>query len=253
MGKGFKHGGGGSNPLNLHVVGGTTQPSTPKENTIWVNTSTAITGWVISPVQPSGTEGMVWIQTGETSNASFNALKKNSLMICPVAVKQYASSSWGGSWQDRTGKIYTGGKWADWVKYQYISLDANTWDSHSAAGQGGSIAFSGGSMKVTKNGSGSSSDITRVVAYTKNSMINMSGYNTLEVEMALSRTDCQSVTIGVGSSIGQWSASKVIQQTSAKTVYSVDISRVSSGGVVIEMAGNNNATTATISAVRLKG
>lgn len=252
MGKGFKHGGGGGSPLNLHVVGGASQPLSPKENTIWVNTSTAITGWVISPVQPSGTSGLVWIQTGETSNAAFNALKKNSLMICPVAVKQYISSGWGGSWQARTGKTYTGGKWVDWVRYQYISLDANTWTSTNVTGQGGSISFSGGTMKVTKNGSASPSAITRVVGHTRNT-INMSGYNTLEVEMALSRTDCQSVTIGVSDSSGNILASKEIQQTAAKTVYSLDISRVSGGIIGIDMFGNNNATTATISAVRLKG
>ena len=252
MGKGFKHGGGGSNPLNLHVVGGASQPLSPKENTIWVNTSTAITDWVISPVQPAGSAGMVWIQTGESSSASFNALKKNSLMICPVAVKQYTSSGWGGSWHDMTGKTYTGGKWVDWVRYQYINLDANTWTSQNVTGQGGSISFSGGSMKVTKNGSASPNAITRVVAYTK-SMINMSGYHTLEIEMSLSRTDCQSVTIGVGSEVGEWLASKVIQQTAAKTVYSVDISSVSSGAIGIDLFGNNDATTATVTAVRLKG
>ena len=98
MGKGFKHGGGGGSPLNLHVVGGASQPLSPKENTIWVNTGTAITGWVISPVQPAGTNGMVWIQTGESSNAAFNALKKNfpSLTAGLVAGVKYAGGGGGG-------------------------------------------------------------------------------------------------------------------------------------------------------------
>ena len=33
------------NALNFEVVGGTSAPSNPKENTIWVNTDTEITGW----------------------------------------------------------------------------------------------------------------------------------------------------------------------------------------------------------------
>ena len=37
---------GGGGGLNLKVVGGTTQPTNPRENTIWVNTTTAITGYV---------------------------------------------------------------------------------------------------------------------------------------------------------------------------------------------------------------
>ena len=34
--------GGGSNPLNFKIVGGTTQPSNPVENMIWVQTSVDI-------------------------------------------------------------------------------------------------------------------------------------------------------------------------------------------------------------------
>lgn len=39
----FNVSGGGGAALNFKVVGGTTQPSNPKENTIWVNTSQEIT------------------------------------------------------------------------------------------------------------------------------------------------------------------------------------------------------------------
>lgn len=44
--------GGGSNPLNFKVVGGTVQPDNPKENTIWINTDTEITSWDFSATQP---------------------------------------------------------------------------------------------------------------------------------------------------------------------------------------------------------
>ena len=42
---------GGGAPLNFKVVGGT-KPSNPKENTIWVNTDTAITGWHFGAEEP---------------------------------------------------------------------------------------------------------------------------------------------------------------------------------------------------------
>ena len=54
-----RRGGGGIAGLNFKVVGGTTQPTNPKENTIWVNTNTDITSWVFSAGQPeSPTEGL---------------------------------------------------------------------------------------------------------------------------------------------------------------------------------------------------
>lgn len=46
---------GGGVGLNLKVVGGTVQP-TGKENTIWVNTDTAITSYVFSATKPSSEE-----------------------------------------------------------------------------------------------------------------------------------------------------------------------------------------------------
>lgn len=39
--------------LNFNVVGGTSAPSNPSENTIWVNTSTPITSWDISATEPN--------------------------------------------------------------------------------------------------------------------------------------------------------------------------------------------------------
>lgn len=43
---------GGGDNLNFKIVGGTAQPSNPKENTIWVNTSTAIHAWDFSATEP---------------------------------------------------------------------------------------------------------------------------------------------------------------------------------------------------------
>lgn len=43
---------GGGAGLNFKVVGGTTQPSKPKENTIWVNTAEEITSWMFAAENP---------------------------------------------------------------------------------------------------------------------------------------------------------------------------------------------------------
>lgn len=236
MAKGFKAGAGGGAPLNFKVVGGT-KPSSPNENTIWVNTDTAITGWQFASDDPNlfdfnnwannvdiwyGTKdvsgnaitltarerdchtswqgdsgiakipcvagktyilewehsgayglvylfpsgqidgmimtsasarkleltpadgvtfftfrvgveeanatatysniritekerafkpGSVWLQTGTTSLVAMNALKKNSIQVCPLNAKQYV----GGAWVAKEAKTYQGGAWVDWI------------------------------------------------------------------------------------------------------------------------------------------
>lgn len=110
MAKGFKHGSGGIDLLNLKVVGNP-QPQTAKENTIWVDTDIPITGWLFSSQMPENPEqGMVWFLTATHSGAQFNALKKNGIMVYPLAAKQYVS----GAWANVTAKSYQNGALVDW-------------------------------------------------------------------------------------------------------------------------------------------
>lgn len=54
MGEAFitRRGGGGAAGLNFRVIGGTTQPSNPKKNDIWVNTGTDISSYDFSAEMP---------------------------------------------------------------------------------------------------------------------------------------------------------------------------------------------------------
>ena len=144
--------GGGGGGLNFKVVGGTSAPSSPKENTIWVNTSVAITGWVFSATAPSSpAAGLVWIPTGESSAVDFNALKKNGIQVYPVSAKQYV----GGAWVDMTAKIYQGGAWKELITYLYNKGDECTdltggWAATAAKPSGsGSTAVSPAVTKGT--------------------------------------------------------------------------------------------------------
>ena len=84
-------GGGG---LNLKVVGGTTQPTNPRENTVWVNTTTAITGYALSPTRPeNGTEGLVWIKTEDTG-VEINVGQKNAVLLHLASCNIYTGSKW---------------------------------------------------------------------------------------------------------------------------------------------------------------
>ena len=153
--------GGGAN-LNYKVVGGTSVPSSPAVNTIWVNTSTAITSHVFSSEQPtSPVEGMVWFQIGTQSAVLFNALKKNGIILHPLRAKQYIS----GAWVTKTAKSYQGSAWLEWIADTYLYNNGDTCDDITGGWQGrawaedsgtaGSvplISFNANSMVVTTNG-----------------------------------------------------------------------------------------------------
>lgn len=109
-------GGGGGVGLNFTVVGGTAQPISPSENTIWVNTNVGITDYyfgVTAPITPA--EGWIWFATGTRSPVAFNALKKGNLWTYPTACQQYVS----GAWVDKTAKTYINGQWVDYILYLY--------------------------------------------------------------------------------------------------------------------------------------
>jgi len=107
-------GGGGGGGLNFQIIGGTTAPSNPKENMIWVDTDAKITSYAFSATEPTEpTDGMVWIYTEMSSGAEFNALKKNSIQVYPISVNQYIS----GAWEEKPSSLYQNG---GWVKLAFL-------------------------------------------------------------------------------------------------------------------------------------
>lgn len=108
--------------LNFKIVGGTTQPTSPKENTIWINTDTAIGEYQFSSAEPTkradGTalqNGDVWIKNIVSSQNGFNALKKNGIEVKPISAEQYV----GGAWVDKKMQLYQNGTWKSLSPYLY--------------------------------------------------------------------------------------------------------------------------------------
>jgi len=162
MAKGFKHGGGGSAAasLNFKVVGGTSRPSAPAENTIWVNTATEISSWVLSPVQPEAASGLAWITMGSASAAAFNALKKNGIMIYPIAAKQYVD----GAWANKAAEIYQNGAWKSFsTEALYLYTSGDTCDDVTG----------GYSAEAMSAASSSSEKLAPSVTYGESSMVIM--------------------------------------------------------------------------------
>lgn len=110
---------GGGGGLNLKVVGGTTQPTNPRENTIWINTTTAITSYALSPTQPeNGTEGLVWLKTADTG-VEINVGKKNSIVLYLSTAKLYT----GGKWVSINGFVYVNSAWNQFAKEGIMIFD----------------------------------------------------------------------------------------------------------------------------------
>ena len=132
MGKAFLYGSGGGAGLNFNIVNGLTAPS-PKTNTIWLVTNEKVTGYYFTAKQPENMQpGEVWFSVGTSSEVAFNALKKNTVMVYPLNVKQMVA----GALVAVTAKSWQNGEWVDWVFELYLYNDGhdNTditggWDS----------------------------------------------------------------------------------------------------------------------------
>ena len=161
---------GGGGGLNFQVIGGTTAPSNPKENTIWVDTDVEITGWDFSAAEPANpAEGMVWFSVGTASTVAFNALKKNSVMVYPLSAKQYV----GGAWVDKTAKSYRGGAWVAWWNGQLYDR-GNTYTSVT----GGYSAYGDGTI-LTENADHLYIESTGPSGVYNNTPVDMAKYSTI--------------------------------------------------------------------------
>lgn len=230
----FNLGGGGSNPLNFKVVGGTTQPNSPRENTIWVNTGTAITDWFFGATQP-GTpiEGMVWFSVGTSSSAEFNALKKNGVQVYPLSAKQYVGSAW----VSKTAKSYQNGSWVEWVTTVYV------YKNGTVLPEAGSVIVVGHASNNGTNISGTS-DNQASSAFTFSGKVNIKNCSKLNIK--LSQSDIYGsayFTFGIGTSNditviydavnNMMVAKKQVTATGTDLVASLDISAYSGQSMYI--------------------
>ena len=252
---------GGAN-LNFKVVGGTTQPSSPAENTIWVNTSTAITSYVFSPTQPTGSDGMVWISTGLSSSAEFNALKKNNITVRPTGCKQYIN----GAWQNKVAEVYQGG-WKSLILYLYTP--GNTCDSVTGGyvAEGKIYSTGGGYVSQTPTVTKSGTEMTIVntarygygITYTKNK-ISLAGKRTLRFKGSYSKAGDNTACLTVWSSIdatysGSNRAAFVWLENNGAQDISLDVSSLDGEYYIgfITGAGYNNNITLTVTELWAEG
>ena len=113
-------GGGGGGGLNFKVACQPSAPNNPKENTIWVKTDTEIKDWVFSAEAPTDTH-VVWFETGEMSNATLNALKKNGIVLELVNARRFID----GEWVPQDWSIFQNGAWAEFEGRLYLYNNGN--------------------------------------------------------------------------------------------------------------------------------
>lgn len=169
-------GGGGGGSLNFKVVGGTSAPASPAENTIWVNTSVTITGWVFSAAAPtSPAAGMVWFSTGSSSSVAFNAVKKNGIWVYPAGCQQYVS----GEWVTKTAKIYQSDAWKDWqlTLYKAGTKRVKFTDGNGTAYGTASLNWGAATADFTSNQPSDTRAYTSIYTYTP--LMNLAGYSQL--------------------------------------------------------------------------
>jgi len=112
-------GGGAGGGLAFTVVGGTTIPSSPSENTVWVKTSTAIKNvyaQVYAPANPVA--GDVWINTYVNLDAEGNAIVSDALTMTIsespfIRISAKSGKQWNGSsWKTCPTRVYKNGAWS---------------------------------------------------------------------------------------------------------------------------------------------
>lgn len=203
---------GGGAGINFKVVGGTVQPQ-GKENLIWVNTSTPITNWVVSPNQPENpTEGMVWIKTGASENC-INIVKKNAVEIGLVNCSQFVS----GDWLPLVGYYFDGSQWKQFSETELVLFRDGVLNP----------AFGGfGDAKVTANGleiavkGDSSSSTQESHSVTSGNAVDLTTYKKFVFTASTSNYDSRVSIVRDSTSV----VSQGVGKTSA--TYEVDISEL---------------------------
>lgn len=193
---------GGSGGLDFHVVGGTTQPSNPKENTIWVNTSTDIPHYVVHYTPPTSetykVNGAIWICDNSLTwrSPDINIAKNKEklyLPVFPTNVQQYEN----GAWVRKTAYVYKSGAWTQvssealWLFNNGDDCTANTggWSTYNYA-NGISGTYNYGTGVCTKNSGNFVLQVypeQGIARQTKNK-INLSNYSKIEIKLVMSGT-----------------------------------------------------------------
>ena len=233
-------GGASSGGLNFSVVGGTSAPSSPAENTIWINTSASITGWAMQGSAPTGSEGLVWIKTALSGNTAFNVLKKNAITIAVTGCQQYVS----GAWANVAAQIWQSSAWVEFSTENLVLFEAGAGDSGKWTNSGWSYT-QGGSYKVS-GGTVGDDALTVTATYGRDYVIvgtaatyDLSNYSKLHVEYTFTSGGVGEVRVCTGLDLNTTVKSQT--QIASGTSLDLDISSLSGAHYIVFDAAGSSA------------
>jgi hypothetical protein len=255
--------------LNFKVVGGTSKPSSPTANTIWVNTSTTITSYVFSANQPTGASGKVWVKVGASSSVAFNVLKSNTVNVYPVSVMQYVS----GAWKNKEAQIYQSSAWVTFSREAVYIYNGSTSTGYSfkcdtgmrqiSSGYAGSADYvvkNTSNIKVT-NGTANYSFTNMFVTDSSNAFtkISLANYSKIRIKGTLSGAGTDRAAVfKVLSALGDLATdnnTKSVKLTGSTVDMTVDVSSLTSSyylGFTFYNETTGTATTFTLTQLWLE-
>lgn len=271
MGACFLYGNGGvsKDRLKLRIFGGTTAPSSPQENDIWLQTNVAINGWELFPITPTWqvSEGHVYIQTVPATGGdlpNFNVVNTTNGYLwlqLSGAVQQIS-----GTWVRLNGWIYHGSQWYQFSSKQYSIFNAGAatdysggWNAYAYKSQS-----SASTPKAPTFSVGSTFNIDLYGQYTYNmgtvfseAAIDLSKYSTLEIEVASTQTGGENGGFSCGvcaAKQNNWTPVATATNVGAGT-HSIDISSLS-GSYYLSLSlggvGQGHTAKAVINRIILK-
>ena len=237
VGRGISVGGGGA--LKLKIVGGTTQPSNPKENTLWIKTSDSIGNVYIHqknigfPTTP--TVGDVIIYSGANAYADpIVILEKPNITIEPQFCFQYANSGWIG----RESAYFSNSTWHQ-LSYLVVYTDeilapVSGWEAYAT--KMSSATATAGLPTISQNGNAvdvkAASGRRGTAAYL--AKIDFSKYASMQLKCTTSAAALHEfgVVAELPESNYTFLAYKQEQNKATSKTMSVDISSISSEGYI---------------------
>ena len=251
---GTNTGGGG---LNLRIVDGNTQPVSPVENMIWINTETRIPNWYWQASEPSQKEtGDLWIGASSVTTNVLNLLRHNALEVGIGTIRQ-----WNGTeWEIVGGKVYYNGVWHNFQTFVYDGTigDAENNFNHNVGGYPWRTSTSNINVSITPGTDSFSCSFAygtggRGVCYT-NQKIDFTNVRKVKITYIASTSGAGGKTtrasvftsVSSGNESGLMASATINSATSARTV-EVDTSALS-GEYYFGFHGESNASGAYWSA-----
>lgn len=235
-------GGSGGGGMNFKVIGAASQPGNPSENTIWVKTSSTVTGWVMQGEAPTGSEGLVWIKTALSGTTAFNALKKNAITIAVVGCQQYVS----GAWANVVAKIWQNSAWVEFSTENLVLFEAGGSDSSKWTNSG----FTYGGYSVG-GGTVSDANLSLTAAMTPDYTLlgtaiayDLTNYTNLHIEcsFALPSSGYGGIAYVVASTSTNLGAQAISQDVRNGTSFDIDVSALSGTHYIGFFGAGSSAT-----------